>query len=178
MEKIIWNWNMVYYFLNKWEVMIQNLFNYPILLLLRNDTVKKLYAKRGIENPEDVVKDAVNNPKTGTNSIIAGIHMGGLLVMLEYSVFNFTQALIGKSLVQYFFKDVISFVFFLITFLLPAGIVNYFLLYKKDKYLKYFKKFDKAFKNNSRKYGWRSFFIVLSFYLLVVFSFVVLVRTI
>lgn len=169
---------MVYYFLNKWEVTTQNLFNYPILLLLRNDTVKKLYAKRGVENPEDVVKDAVNNPKTGTNSIIAGIHMGGLLVMLEYSVFNFIQALIGKSLVQYFFKDVISFVFFLITFLLPAGIVNYFLLYKKDKYLKYFKKFDKAFKNNSRKYGWRSFFIVSSFYLLVVFSFVVLVRTI
>lgn len=169
---------MVYYFLNKWEVMTQNIFNYPILLLLRNDKVKKLYAKRGVENPEDVVKDAVNNPKTGTNSIIAGIHMGGLLVMLEYSVFNFIQAFIGESLVQYFFKDVISFVFFLITFLLPAGIVNYFLLYKKDKYLKYFKKFDKAFKNNSRKYGWRSFFIVTSFYLLVVFSFVVLVRAI
>lgn len=169
---------MVYYFLNRWEVMTQNLFNYPIQLLLRNDTVKKLYAKRGVENPEDVVKDAVNNSKTGTNSIIAGIHMGGLLVMLEYSIFNFIQALLGKSLVQYFFNDVISFVFFLITFLLPAGIVNYFLLYKKNKYLKYFKKFDQAIKNNTRKYGWRSFFIVLFFYILVVFSFVVLVRSI
>lgn len=100
---------MVYYFLNRWEVMTQNLFNYPIQLLLRNDTVKKLYAKRGVENPEDVVKDAVNNSKTGTNSIIAGIHMGGLLVMLEYSIFNFIQALLGKSLVQYFFNDVVSF---------------------------------------------------------------------
>lgn len=169
---------MVYYFLNKWEVMTQNLFNYPILLLLRNDKVKKLYAKRGVENPEDVVKDAINNTKTGTNSIIAGIHMGALLVMLEYSAFNFIQAFIGESLVQYFFKDIISFVFFLITFLLPAGIVNYFLLYKNDKYLKHFKKFDKAFKNNGRKYGWRSFFIVSSFYLLVVFSFVVLVKAI
>jgi len=178
MKKIIWNWNMVYYFLNKWEVMTQNIFNYPILLLLRNDKVKRLYAKRGIENSEDVVKDAINNPKTGTNSIIAGIHMGALLVMLEYSVFNFIQAFIGESLVQYFFKDVISFVFFLITFLLPAGIVNYFLLYKNDKYLKHFKKFDKTFKNNSSKYGWKSFFIVSSFYLLVVFSFVVLVRAI
>ena len=169
---------MVYYFLNKWEVMTQNIFNYPILLLLRNDKVKKLYAKRGVENPEDVVKNAVNNPKTGTNSIIAGIHMGGLLVMLEYSVFNFTQAIIGKSLIQYFFKDVMSFVLFLVVFLVPAGIVNYFLLYKKDKYLKYFKKFDKTFKNNSRKYGWKSFFIVMSFYLLVVISFVVLVKAI
>lgn len=169
---------MVYYFLNKWEVMTQNVFNYPILRLLRNDTVKKLYAKRGVENPEDVVKDAVNNSKTGTNSIIAGIHMGALLVMLEYSFFNFTQALIGQFLVQYFFKDVISFLLFLITFLLPAGISNYFLLYRKDQYLKYFKEFDKAFKNNSRKYAWRSFFIVSSFYLLVVLSFVVLVRAI
>lgn len=169
---------MVYYFLNKWEVMTQNIFNYPILLLLRNDKVKKLYAKRGVENPEAVVKDAVNNPKTGTNSIIAGIHMGGLLVMLEYSIFNFIQAFIGESLVQYFFKDVISFVFFLITFLLPAGVINHFLLFKNDKYLKYFKKFDKAFKNNGRKYGWRSFFIVSFFYLLVVCSFIVLVRAI
>ena len=178
MEKIIWNWNMVYYFLNKWEVMTQDIFSYPILLLLRNEKVKKLYAKRGVDNPEDVVRNAVNNPKTGTNSIIAGIHMGGLLVMLEYSIFNFIQVAIGESLIQYFFKDAVSVVLFLITFLVPAGIVNYFLLFKKDKYLQYFKKFDKAFKKSSAKYGWRSFFIVLSFYLLIVFSFVVLVKAI
>jgi len=155
---------MVYYFLNKWEVMTQNLFNYPILLLLRSDKVRKLYAKRGVENPEEVVKSAVNNPETGANSLIVGIHMGVLLVMLEYSIFNFIQVLIGKYLIQYFFKNIMSFVFFIITFLLPAGIINYFLLYKKDKYLTYFKKFDKEFKNESCKYAWRSFFIVLLFY--------------
>lgn len=169
---------MVYYFLNKWELITQNIFNYPVLLILRNDKVKKLYAKRGVENPEAVVKDALINPKTGTNSIIAGIHMGGLLVMLQYSIFNFIQASIGESLVQYFFKNVISFVFFLVTFLLPAGVVNYFLLYKNDKYLKYFKAFDKGFKNNGRKYGWRCFFIVSFFYLLVIFSFIVLIKAI
>lgn len=168
---------MVYYFLNKWEVMTQNLFNYPILLLLRSDKVRKLYAKRGVENPEEVVKSAVNNPETGANSLIVGIHMGVLLVMLEYSIFNFIQILIGKYFIQYFFKDILSFMFFIITFLLPAGIVNYFLLYKKDKYLTYFKKFDKEFQNYSRKYAWKSFFIVLSFYLLLVLSFVILVRS-
>ena len=169
---------MVYYFLNKWEVVTQNIFNYPILLLLRNKKIKKLYAKRGVQNPEEVVKNAVNNPKTGASSIIAGIHMGGLLAMLEYSIFNFIQIIIGKSLVQYFFKDAVSVVLFIITFLVPAGIINYFLLYREDKYLKYFKKFDKTFKGNTAKYGWRSFFIVLSFYLLIILSFVVLVKTI
>lgn len=171
-------WNMVYYFLNKWEVITQEIFSYPFLFILRNDKVKKLYNKRGIEDPVATIKDAVNNDKTGINNIIASIHIGGLLVMLEYSIFNFTQAIIGKSLVHYFFKDIISFIIFITLFLAPAGIVNYFLLYRKDKYLNYFKKFDKSFKENTTKYGWKSFFIVLSFYLLLVLSFVVLVKTI
>jgi len=157
---------------------MQNMFSYPIMFLLKNDKVKKQYAKRGVSNPEAVVKDALNNPRTGTNSIMAGIHMGGLLVMLEYSIFNIIQVIVGKSLIQYFFKDATSVILFLIVFLVPAGIVNYFLLFKEDKYLRYFKKFDKAFKGKSSKYGWLSFLIVLSFLLLIVLSFVVLVKAI
>ncbi|TKG86008.1 hypothetical protein EYV94_28630 [Puteibacter caeruleilacunae] len=173
MKKIIWNWNMVYYFLCRWEVVTQEVFNYPFLLLLRNKKIKKLYAKRGVKNPEQIVKNAVGNSKSGANSIPAGIHMGGLLVLLEYSIFNFIQALIGKSLVQYFFEDVLSLILFLALFITPAGIMNYYTLYKKDKYLQYFKEFDKTFKNNKRKYGWRSFLIIISFYSLIALSFII-----
>lgn len=155
---------------------MQNVFNYPILFLLRNDKIRKQYAKRGVQDPEAAVKYALNNPKTGTNSIIAGIHMGGLLVMFEYSIFNIIQVIVGKYLIQYFFKDAISVILFLIVFLVPAGIINYFLLFKDDKYLGYFKKFDKSFKGKGSKYGWLSFFIVLSFFLLIVLSFVILVK--
>ena len=155
---------------------MQNVFNYPIIFLLRNNKVKKQYAKRGVQDPEVVVKNALNNPRTGINSIIAGIHMGGLLVMLEYSIFNIIQVVVGKSLIQYFFKDATSVILFLIVFLVPAGIVNYFLLFKEDKYLKYFKKFDKSLKGKSSKYGWLSFLIVLAFLFLIVLSFVILVK--
>lgn len=167
---------MVHYFLNKWEVLTQNIFNYPVLLFLRNEKIKKMYAKRGVQNPEEAVKYAVNNPKTGTNSIIAGIHMGGLLVMLELSIFNFIQVIADKFVIQYFFRDAFSVILLLVVFLVPAGVVNYFILFKDDKYLRYFKKFDKTLKGKNRKYGWISFFIVLCFWLITILSFVVLTK--
>lgn len=45
---------MVYYFLFKWEVVSQKIISYPVLMLLRNEKVKKLYANRGVDNPEIV----------------------------------------------------------------------------------------------------------------------------
>jgi hypothetical protein len=176
MKNLVWYWNMVHYFLNKWEVVTQSIFNYPVLLLMRNDKVKEMYAKRGVQNPEEAVKHAVNSSKTGTNGIIAGIHMGGLLVMLELSIFNFIQVIAGKFLIQYFLKDAFSVMLLLIVFLVPAGVVNYFILFKDDKYLRYFNKFDKTLKGKNRKYGWISFFIVLSFWLITILSFVVLIK--
>lgn len=177
MEKLVWYWNMVHYFLNKWEMVTQDIFNYPVLLLMRNDKVKKMYAKRGVEDPEEAVKQAVNDPEFGANSVIAGIHMGVLLVMLELSLFNIIQVIAGKFLIQCFFKDAISIFIFLIVFLVPAGVVNYFSLFKEDKYLRYFKKFDKALKGRMRKYGWLSFFIVLCFWLITILSFVLLTKS-
>src|SRR5690606_31242817 len=109
----------------------QDIFNYPVLLLMRNDKVKKMYAKRGVEDPEESVKQAVNDSEFGANSVIAGIHMGVLLVMLELSLFNIIQVIAGKFLIQCFFKDAISIFIFLIVFLVPAGVVNYFSLFKK-----------------------------------------------
>lgn len=168
----IWQWNLLYFILLRWENRAQKVFNYPLFLILKIKFIRNLYAKRGVNNPEDVINNALNNPATGTNSIIAGIHMGILIFMLQYSIFNLVQIFVGKSLIQYFFNDFQAIVIFLILFLSPAGILNYFVLFKNDRYLSYFKSFNKFSKSKLKQFSWRSFFVIMSFWILLILSFV------
>ncbi len=70
--------------------------------------------------------------------------MGGLLILIEYGLFNILQFILGKSLIQYiwepghFYKWI-----FVAALLIIPWILNEKLLFKDDKCLKYFDEFDK-----------------------------------
>ena len=60
--------------------------------------------------------------------------------------------------------------------ILPALIINYYLLWKEDKYLIVFKEFDKEPKNIKRKKYIISFLIVIGIIILLIFSFWIMLQ--
>lgn len=135
----------------------------PFRLFFNISFVKKIYAKRGIHNPNEMLDNIVlKNEKTGLYSIWAGIQMGGLLILIEYGLFNILQAVLGKSLIQYVWEPDSPYKWiFLIGLLITPWIINNQLLWKNDKYLKYFDEFDKEPKTIKRKWTWISLGIII-----------------
>lgn len=172
-------WNYVHSSFFYFGNIIFNLFSKldPFNYLLRMPFIVKMYEKRGISNPAKQVDDIVfRNKETGWLSIWSSTQMGGILVLLEYSIFNLFQALLGKSLIQYIWENSLNKWIFLISLLVIPAIINYYLLWKNDKYLTYFKEFEKEPKAVKRKWTWISFGIVVGTVLLLVFSFWVMIK--
>ena len=65
---------------------------------------------------------------------------------------------------------------FVLINILPALIINYYLLWKEDKYLIVFKEFDKEPKNIKRKKYIISFLIVIGIIILLIFSFWIMLQ--
>jgi hypothetical protein len=163
-KNIVWYWNLVHYHLFLFLKKAHFLFSYinPFRLFYKIPGIKKFYAKHGIKDMNKFVDEVgFNNPVTGINSIWAGMYMGGLLILLEYSIFNFIQAFLGKSLIQYIYRDQENKILFLLLLLTFAGLINYFTLFKNDRYLTYFKEFEQMPKQEKKKYPWVSFVVVL-----------------
>jgi len=178
LEKLYRFWNMIHYFIFIWQNNIFLLIDYinPITWLLKINSIQNFYKKNGIDNINEFInKTTFENKEYGISIISAGIHMGGLLVLMEYSIFNFIQVINDSSLIQYVWEDKVHSIIFITALLVPPGLINYFMLFRKDKYLGYFKKFDKMPKHKKRAYGWKAFFAVLSFWMLFIGSLVLLI---
>lgn len=175
MERISWLWNLVFYNVYRWEKLTQRFFSYLVIFFLKNKKVKNAYEKRGVKNPDILINNILNNQETGLNNVFASIHMGGLLVLLEYGIFNFIQVMAGKSIIQDVWSNNNNILPFLVILLVPSGLFNYFILFKKDKYLKYFKEFNKMPKDKKLEYSWKSLYIILLFWMFSIVSFVAVI---
>ena len=54
------------------------------------------------------------------------------------------------------------FIFPLFLYGILSGVINYYLLFRKDKYLKYFRKFEKESREWKIKWAWISFGVILA----------------
>jgi preprotein translocase subunit SecE len=72
----------------------------------------------------------------------------------------------------------LSKVYFLMVCLIPSIGLNYFLLWKNDKYLTYFKEFEQESKEVKRKWAWISFGVVVGIILLLIVSFWIMTEAI
>lgn len=174
MEKV---WNYIHYYIFLFECnatyFFRKLLNTLFYPISRNKYLKDGLEKRG-SSFKEIDKTAIkflNDPRYGKSITIAGIQMGGILVLLQYSIFNLIQAILGKSLIQYIWEDSLNKWIFLIGLLVIPAIINYFLLWKDDKYLTYFKEFEKEPKAVKRKWAWISFGVVVGIILLLIASF-------
>jgi hypothetical protein len=173
-------WNYIHYNIYLFEVNATFFFRYILNFIIFNPLSKIKFFKNGLEKKgtsfkeiDEITVKTLNNPEYGKSITIAGIQMGGLLVIIEISLFNFLQAIIGKSLIQYVWEDNFYRWVFIIGSLVLPGIINNALLWKKDKYLIYFKEFKKEPKAKKRKWAWISFGVIVGVTLLFVLSLMV-----
>lgn len=166
LNKIVWFWNLVHYNFFVWEKKITSFFLYPLLKILRNNKVVNFYNKRGVNNPDELVKDALLNPSYGTNSLKSFSFMGIMLIFMIFSlIFLFNGIL--KRLVSI---DIINVL--IVTAL--AYFINYYLLSHNGKYILYFNEFNAMSKNNKVKYGWISFAFILLVVSFLIVSFMIM----
>ena len=172
MKKLTKLWQTLHYSIFMFNKYTQlNIFGLPFFLLLKNKYIKRIYQRKGIKNPEVIIKKSLTDPEQSTIIWIAEISMCILFILMILSFVNIISSFLGIIL----FTRINRIMFVLIN-ILPALIINYYLLWKEDKYLIVFKEFDKEPKNIKRKKYIISFLIVIGIIILLIFSFWIMLQ--
>ena len=154
MRKIIWWWNMVYYFHVKWSNAAGRIITYPIFSLYRTKLFENHWRKMGVT---DLDKYFENSTKP-IDIFYTRLYISVFPIMPMFALLLITDTILNvycKYEGSCFFYVSMAIAIFLIIFPLQ----NY-LLGKDDRYKKYFKEFDNMFKTNKikrRLYGFLSF---------------------
>lgn len=174
MNKALLFWQRLHYMVYKFNCFTQiYVFGLPVTLLLKNKFIIEQYKKRGVKNPEEILKRTLTSPQTSTVNWLTDGIMILLFSLIAFSILNFVTAIVG-----YMIWADWSFLIFLLIAGVPSVIVNYYALWKNDKYLLYYKEFEKQSKEEKRKWAWISFITVLLIILLLILSFVVMTNDI
>lgn len=176
MKKIEWFWNMLYYNVFRFDSRCRSLFNYfnPFNLINKLQAVKRHRTRYGVDDMNKFANRILNNPRSGISSIWSGSFMGGLIVLIEYSLFNIIQGITKKPLIINVLKDDSHFILFLLILISPTILINNYLLFKKDKFLIYFTEFESMSKEKKSMHSWLSFFVIILIFLFFIGSFLVL----
>lgn len=150
---MIWFSNLIFYFLYRFQLIIQAIFTYPVRKFLQNRRVIEAYRKRGVKDPEKEVLKALNDPKNGTNSLIASVHTVMLLFLWIVGPLNILLHLLGLGVY-------LSRLHYLVI-LAIAYWIDHLIFYRNERYLIYFKQFDQMNKNKKILFGWMAFSVVL-----------------
>jgi hypothetical protein len=176
MKEIIWFWNLLFYMLYKLDLNLHLLFNHinPFRLIYKIKIIAKFYQKRGISDMGALIDNNFSNKSYGISITRAGGVLAVPIILVEYGVFNFIQLLLNKPLIKYVFENVYYLIPFLIVLITPAGIILDFTVYKNDRYLKYFQKFEKENYDQSMKYRLLVVSVFIFSFLFFIFSFHIL----
>jgi len=177
MSRLFWCWNFLHYsifrFENNVSYFINSFVKWFFGLFFEIPIIKKGFEKRGFSKRQilGLSERSLNNSISGVNIIIAGVQMGGILIFIEYSIFNFVQVFLGRSLIQYVWENDLCKILFVLLFLIIPGVFNYLVLFKKDRYLLYFNEFNSYGKREITKYSWLSFGFIFLVIMLLISSF-------
>jgi hypothetical protein len=118
--------------------------------LYKTSVIKRHFKKVGIKDPITELNKTFSNPHWGLSAIRAtGLVYGLIILFLSGSYISFINILnIRNAELDKYDKYVFSF------FTASMFLINYFLLFRHDKYLKYFKKFDKKPRKWKIKWAW------------------------
>jgi hypothetical protein len=127
--------NIVLYCLFKWQNYLFFLMNKvnPFRLLNKLPSAQRRYKKQGV-NIDKVINDVLNNPINSMSKRFAGGFLFALVFFLQFGIVNFFFKIIkytGPQTVIYF-----------VVYGLICIITMNSLMFKKAKYLIYFKKFE------------------------------------
>ena len=158
-------WNLIYYFAYKGDYKLHLLFNKinPALLLYKLNLSKRRFAKMGIDNPVEELNKSFKKSDNGISSFRAG---GLMILLVVLFCFGIGFIYIGLLRIDYFNSN-------LFILVIPITLLfNYFLLFRHDKYLLYFKEFEKMEIADKKIWAWVSFVVILGFLFFAIGSFV------
>lgn len=163
-EKIELWLNIVHYCIYKVDYKLHLLSNKlnPFLLLGKIPALKRKFEEQGTTQ-EEVVNKVWSNRRYGFGVMVSG---GGLAIILFFIVW--TIFLLLNSLL----KHPINFSWppFAVCMAIAYAICH-LLVFRKDRYIKYFKKFDKWTRQEKWKYGILSFAFIVGVVVLWLYSF-------
>lgn len=147
--------NIIHYQWFRFEVRSGKIFDYPALLLIKFKPIRKRfirkYMDKNFSTPEEYFKSFQRDPEKSFNSILAGAVMNGLLTIMFVGLIIIASGLLREYLPHWMFWVGAA----------PALLISYIFLFKGDKYLHYFKEFDKKPKSWQRKWSWITFFTII-----------------
>lgn len=158
-------WNLIYYFAYIGDFKLHLLFNKinPIVLLYKLNFSKRRFAEKGINDPVEELNKSFKKKDTGISSFRAG---GLMILLIVLFCFGIGFIYIGLLRINRFNSQIFILV-------LPITLLfNYFLLFRNNKYLGYFKEFEKMDKKDKMKWSWISFLVIIGFFFFVIGSFV------
>lgn len=174
MNNVLLFWQKVHYNVYKFNCFTQvYVFGLPITLLLKNKYIIKQYEKRGIKNPSEIVRRTLTSPQTSTVNWLTDSIMLLLIGLIVFLILNFATAIAG-----YMVWSSWSPIIFILMIGIPSILINYFALWKDDKYLTYFKEFEKETKAVKQKWAWISFGVLVGIILILIASFWIMTETI
>jgi hypothetical protein len=169
MKKIKWFWHIVHYFSFLFENNISKLLVRGISLIINSKKVKTIYLKRGVQNPENVINNALQNRKYGTDTIFAARHMDFLLFCFILGIINICSFYFDSLLIL----EVNKYLLIIVGVISIVGL-NHLMLFRNDMYLVYFNEFEKMTIHEKKKWGVISIFFVLMSWSFLILSFVLL----
>jgi hypothetical protein len=161
-------WNIVHYYAYKAEYEIHLSLNKinPILYFYRFPFAKRHFQRMNID-PVIEVNKSYKNPNNGISIFFSGNLMNALL----FFIFIGIDCIYSGIKKEFFINNVYVIIFIALISL----IINYFLLFKKDKYLIYFKEFDKMEHHKKKKWAMISLLVFLGIMLFLIGSFVFMI---
>ena len=138
----------------------------PILYFYRLPFAKRHFQKMNVD-PIIEINKSYKNPKSGISIFFSGNLMNALLFFIFIGI-----DCIYNGVKKEFFIDSIFII--IVIGLISLG-VNYFLLFKKDKYLKYFEEFDKMEDHKKKEWAILSLLVFLGIMLFSIGSFVFMI---
>ena len=159
MKKIELYLNIIHYSIYVFHCKLNRVLDYidPIRLMSNFQFFKRLERKRGISY-SDLSKQITENVHFGMNIQASG---GIIVVLLILFVF-----ILDVFISFIFINDVILNIYHLPFWLIPPIFLSYQLVFKEDKYLNYFKKFEKWPKKEKNSHLLKSFLLIISLILL------------
>jgi hypothetical protein len=152
-------WNIVHYFIYRAQ------YKFYLFLHKINPAFHLLKArslKAGITDPEEQFNKIWTKP---VSEFWSWGFIFGLVLIIFIGIANLYSAVIKEYNLQGYH---------IIIFSILSVIINHLLLFRHDKYLKYFKEFDKMQKAERTKWAWISFMVVLGIILFIAGSFAIL----
>jgi hypothetical protein len=113
----------------------------------------------------------VKNQSFTNPSIHAGSFMILLVGIIDWAIFNVCQIFFQTPLSDWIFKKDTNDILFLVFLTAPAILFNYFILFRHDKYLKYFSELDKINSDEKSKNTWVSIVTVIFIVAMFIVSF-------